>query len=613
MVKKIAAAILSFTMLLSGTAYAKTVSADEAAESLYDLGLLNGTGIDEHGNPQFDLDRSLTRQEAVILLCGMLGKDKEAIEKDCFCPFTDVDYWAKPYVGYAYSKKLVNGISHDKFSGRETVTAAQFLTFVLNALEYECGTDFEWDKAWILSDALDITNGEYNEKNQQLYRGEAILIFEKALSVDIKDKEETLFESLNIQKDEEKPEQFNEGKQKDTENKKEIGYIHSGSKNSNVNDEDDSNVYRIEKTIYPQYDNKRDKYFWKLAAEIMGDFDSNVIITDYIIHEYIDGENIFDNILDVEDVFGGITLYKDKSNKIEIDTGMTDEIDKQIHYLKGTDEDGNIIEIEITYNLISDLDEEIMISENFPLPEELKSTTLTTREIKELIENKDPSEIKNKIKTVADLINYCVISEFKRTSGDYKVYIDGGTWHTNISGRQALELNSGNCGGFSNLAAYTLAGDYDEIGFVHWEGEGGGHIINYVKEDKVYYVFDMQQTIGLYDERGEYNFKYTKLYSEDEFDKLIDIYGLKEQEDGEDYQVASYLIWHSSENGSGHIPTMTIIDNDKRKNMGIPNEEKDNINSVYIQDGYKIHYKDVPEGFPDWTSGETIIEGLIES
>ena len=57
-------------------------------------------------------------------------------------PFTDVADWAKPYVGYAYANGLTAGVSQTRFGSESSVTAAQFLTFVLRALGYESGKDF---------------------------------------------------------------------------------------------------------------------------------------------------------------------------------------------------------------------------------------------------------------------------------------------------------------------------------------------------------------------------------------------------------------------------------------------------------------------------------------
>ena len=59
-----------------------------------------------------------------------------------------------------------SGTSSTTYSGNATVTASQYLTFVLRALDYDSSTDFQWDKAWELSDKLGITD----DINRQPYR-----------------------------------------------------------------------------------------------------------------------------------------------------------------------------------------------------------------------------------------------------------------------------------------------------------------------------------------------------------------------------------------------------------------------------------------------------------
>ena len=133
---------------------------------LYNLGLFKGTGTTADGSPQFDLDRAPTRAEAVTILVRLLGAEEAATQKTIATPFTDVPAWAKPYVGYAYSKGYTNGVDAKHFGPNNTVSAAQFLTFLLRALGYKDGTDFTWDSPWTLTDQLGISNGAYNAKTK---------------------------------------------------------------------------------------------------------------------------------------------------------------------------------------------------------------------------------------------------------------------------------------------------------------------------------------------------------------------------------------------------------------------------------------------------------------
>lgn len=201
MKKRILASMLCLAMSLSLVTVG-AFAADEAtaaADALYELGLFSGTGTNEDGSPIYDLDRTPTRNEAVTMLVRLLGKEDEAKAGSWETPFTDVDEWAKPYVGYAYANKLTTGTSDSTFGGTATVSPSQYLTFVLRALGYESGTDFQWDKAWKLSDELGITHGEYGP-DSAFSRGDVALISHGSLSAPLKEGGKTLIEELGLGK-----------------------------------------------------------------------------------------------------------------------------------------------------------------------------------------------------------------------------------------------------------------------------------------------------------------------------------------------------------------------------------------------------------------------------
>ena len=197
MVKKF---ICSALILLMVSFFVIPVQADtnmaiNAANILYELGLFQGTGVNSDGKPIFDLDRIPTRQEAVTMLIRLLGKDNEAKSTTWETPFTDVDEWAKPYVGYAYNHKLTSGIDATTFGGKNIVTASQYITFILRALDYNSGTDFAWDSAWTLSDSLGITDGEYSSSSR-FTRADVAITSYNALKMNSKGTSTTLISDL---------------------------------------------------------------------------------------------------------------------------------------------------------------------------------------------------------------------------------------------------------------------------------------------------------------------------------------------------------------------------------------------------------------------------------
>ncbi|MCI8336019.1 MAG: S-layer homology domain-containing protein [Peptococcaceae bacterium] len=164
-------------MGITVSAYAIDDELVGSARALDELGLFSGIGTAENGYPIYALDRGPTRQEAIAMLVRLMGKENEAMNKEWSMPFTDVDKWAKPYVGYAYANGLTSGTSETTFSGNDTVTASEYLTLILRFLGYsDKNGDFSWDQSWVLSDKIGLTDGRYNANTKKFTRGDAALI-----------------------------------------------------------------------------------------------------------------------------------------------------------------------------------------------------------------------------------------------------------------------------------------------------------------------------------------------------------------------------------------------------------------------------------------------------
>lgn len=171
-------------------------NAASSADALYALGLFKGTGIDSFGRPVYELDRAPTRQEAVVMLIRLLGREDEALSGSFRHPFSDVESWADKYVAYAYAMGLTKGTASSTFGSGDVVSAAQFLTFTLRALGYSDSTgDFTWSRAPAFSDSIGLTSGEFSGSGSFL-RGDIAVISFNALSQTLKDKSTTLIQSL---------------------------------------------------------------------------------------------------------------------------------------------------------------------------------------------------------------------------------------------------------------------------------------------------------------------------------------------------------------------------------------------------------------------------------
>lgn len=185
MKRKMLSFLLTLVILfsLAVPAYAASEVATNAADSLYLLGLFNGTGKDANGKPIYDLELVPTRNQAVTMLVRLLGKATVAESQKWSTPFTDESEWAKPYVGYAYANGLTAGTSATTYSGSRNATVGQYLTFILRALGYQSGVDFEYSKAWEFSDSIGLTDGRYSANTSDFRRSDVAEISYDALYV----------------------------------------------------------------------------------------------------------------------------------------------------------------------------------------------------------------------------------------------------------------------------------------------------------------------------------------------------------------------------------------------------------------------------------------------
>lgn len=143
---------LLITTLLLSAALGVTASAsdfDAAAEDLSAIGMFRGT---EKG---FELDRAPTRSEAAIMLVRLYGAEetaKEAYEAGKIShPFTDVSEFTSPYVAWLYTNGITNGFSETTFASQRPCSAQNYVAFLLRALGYKDGVDFQYADALVFA------------------------------------------------------------------------------------------------------------------------------------------------------------------------------------------------------------------------------------------------------------------------------------------------------------------------------------------------------------------------------------------------------------------------------------------------------------------------------
>ena len=188
--KKLTAFILSFLLLITPCFAYDSLTRQTAAEHLYDRGLLKGVGTVD-GTVDFALDDILTREQAVVLLIRLLGREAEALACDFPCSFKDVPEWAVPYVGYAQVTGLTLGMGDGTFGAGLPVTGVQFLTFLLRALGYSTPIDFVWTDACAMAEKAGIPGNDFAGIDE-LTRGDAVVMCDWALNCPTKGGERLL-------------------------------------------------------------------------------------------------------------------------------------------------------------------------------------------------------------------------------------------------------------------------------------------------------------------------------------------------------------------------------------------------------------------------------------
>lgn len=166
----------------------KTFAAQTAyADRLKELGLFLGT---EKG---YELDRPMTRAEAVTMLYRVLFMIPGAGNFNATHPFTDVPDWAYVPVAMAYTGGITYGVSDTLFGTDERIPVNQYLTFMLRALGYD-SLDFDWDMPYGLATHLRLLPPEVSLRD--FTRGDAVAITAAALFAPLKHADMTLGEKL---------------------------------------------------------------------------------------------------------------------------------------------------------------------------------------------------------------------------------------------------------------------------------------------------------------------------------------------------------------------------------------------------------------------------------
>lgn len=195
--KRILAALLVFIMILS--ALAPVVFADSpnqsSGEILAELGVLAG---DEDGNLM--LNNYLRRQDMVVMISRLYNQEETAKNFRGTNPFKDLTQDRRfyiPYITWARSEGLIQGMEKDEFGFNVDVTVQQYQTVLLRALGY--GEEASnWDSVPELARSLGLMKNLNLTPSSRLTRGQMAEMTLNALRESRKGSTQLLGNYLNL-------------------------------------------------------------------------------------------------------------------------------------------------------------------------------------------------------------------------------------------------------------------------------------------------------------------------------------------------------------------------------------------------------------------------------
>lgn len=168
-----------------------TLTAEEAGAVLQGYGAIKG-GSD--GNLM--IDKELKRQDAVVILTRLMGKEADALATQAAPSFEDItiDYY-KPFLAFAEANKWVEGKAEKKFGFNDVVTVKEFTAMLLRALGHDTMGD-NYAKVMDLAKEQGLFQGVMAEEAAPVIRGVAFIMMNNTLETAPKGEKEALVYKL---------------------------------------------------------------------------------------------------------------------------------------------------------------------------------------------------------------------------------------------------------------------------------------------------------------------------------------------------------------------------------------------------------------------------------
>ncbi|MDR2355741.1 MAG: hypothetical protein LBE16_06055 [Clostridiales Family XIII bacterium] len=171
--------------------YSRVFLARRAAleDKAYMHAVLEGLGLFRGTENGAELDRGLTRAEALVTIVRLRGAEAEALELNLASGFSDVPAWAEAYAGFARAQGFARGLRADRLGADDPITAKQYATMLLRLLGYDdTAGDFSYDTALDFAYEAELTDewaaARYKEREANggaFLRGDAVYFMYRAL------------------------------------------------------------------------------------------------------------------------------------------------------------------------------------------------------------------------------------------------------------------------------------------------------------------------------------------------------------------------------------------------------------------------------------------------
>jgi hypothetical protein len=174
---------------------------NSVANSLFDLKLFMGTGTGTAGEPVFELERQMTRMEAIALIIRLMGLEEQANAFTDPNPFGDTPAWGDRIAAFAYSQGITVGVNqaHTLLNANGFVSYQEFTTFLLRILGYEeKNNDFTFGAARDKAKEVGLFSSAETEyfTGHEYVRGSAVVNMADVLLTNTKSSNQKLIDQL---------------------------------------------------------------------------------------------------------------------------------------------------------------------------------------------------------------------------------------------------------------------------------------------------------------------------------------------------------------------------------------------------------------------------------